>query len=128
LMRELSPLTFSVNIDRYVVIPAIYFFCCLRIWLCTVESMLLLSDFFSCCLILSVFSWFCLLSSSVCRISYRIFCSGGLVVMYCFSFCLLWKIFIAPSILMIVLLGTVPYPFSAWNISLHALLAFKVSI
>jgi hypothetical protein len=33
--------------------------------------------------------------------------SGGLVVIYCFSFCLSWKIFIATSILMTILLGRV---------------------
>jgi hypothetical protein len=77
--------------------------------------------------------WFCLLSSSVCRIPSRIFCCGGWVVMYCFSFCLLWKILIAPSILndslsQCVILGLKLFSFSAWNTSLHALLVFNVSI
>jgi hypothetical protein len=36
--------------------------------------------------------------SSGCRIPFTIFCSGRLVVMYYFSFCLSWKIFIPPSI------------------------------
>jgi hypothetical protein len=31
--------------------------------------------------------------------SLKNFCSGGLVVTYCFSFCLSWKTFIAPSFL-----------------------------
>jgi hypothetical protein len=35
--------------------------------------------------------WFCLLSSSVCRNPWGSFCSGGLVDIHCFSFCLLWK-------------------------------------
>jgi hypothetical protein len=38
--------------------------------------------FCSCGLIFPVLSLFCLLSSSVCRIPCRIFCSGGLVVIY----------------------------------------------
>jgi hypothetical protein len=42
--------------------------------------------------------WLCLFSSSVFRIPFRIFCSGGLVIMYSFCFCLSWKIFIRPSI------------------------------
>jgi hypothetical protein len=40
-----------------------------------------------------------LLSYSVCRIPCTVICSGGLVAIYCLSFCLLWKIFIALSIL-----------------------------
>jgi hypothetical protein len=82
-------------------------------------------------LVLPVFSWFCLLSFSVCKIPWRIFYSGGLVVIYYFSFCLLWKIFIAPSILndgFVEILQLKLFSFSAWNTSLHALLAFKVSL
>jgi hypothetical protein len=74
-------------------------FCCLRI--CEQPNQcysLITCLFFFYGLILPIFSWFCLLSS-VCRIPCRIFCSGGVVVIYCFSFCLLWKIFIVLSIL-----------------------------
>jgi hypothetical protein len=62
--------------------------------------------------------WFGLLSCFVCRIPCRVFCSDGLVIIYCFSFCLLWKIFIAPSIfwveylIVIAFLGRVSY---SWN-------------
>jgi hypothetical protein len=53
--------------------------------------------------------------------------------MYYFSFCLSWKIFILPSILNdnfagYNILGLKLFSFSAQNVSLHALLAFKVSI
>jgi hypothetical protein len=89
--------------------------------------------FFSWGLILPILSWLCLFSSSMCRIPFRIFCSGGLVVIYCFSFCLSWKTFIPPSILNDSfagqsILGLKLFSFSAQNTSLHALLAFKVSI
>jgi hypothetical protein len=52
--------------------------------------------------------------------------------MYCFHFCLLWKTFIAPSILNdsftgYSILWLKLFSFSAQNTSLHALLAFKVS-
>jgi hypothetical protein len=81
---------------------------------------------------LPVLSWFCLLSS-VCRIPCRIFCSGGLVVTYCFSFCISWKTFIPPSILNDTfagysILGLKFLSFSSQNVSLHALLVFKVSV
>jgi hypothetical protein len=33
----------------------------------------------------------------LCRIPFRIFCSGVLVVIYCFTFGLSWKTFIPPS-------------------------------
>jgi hypothetical protein len=73
-------------------------------------------------LVLPVLSWFCLLSFSVCRIPWRIFCSGGLVVIYCFSLCLSWKTFIAPSILNDSfagksILGLKLFSFSAWKTS-----------
>jgi hypothetical protein len=69
----------------------------------------------------------CLLSFSVCRIPCRIFCSGGFVVIYCFSFCLLYKTFIVPSILNgsfpgQCTLGLKLFSFSAQNTSLYALL------
>jgi hypothetical protein len=65
----------------------------------------------------------------VSRILWRIFCSGGFVVIYCFSFCLFWKTFIAPSILYDSfagesILGLKLFSFGAWNTSLHALLDF----
>jgi hypothetical protein len=66
---------------------------------------LIICLFFSCGLMLPVLLWFCLLSSSVCRIPCRIFCSDGLVVIYCFSFYLLWIIFITPTILSDSLVG-----------------------
>jgi hypothetical protein len=82
-------------------------------------------------LILPVFSWFYLLSFSVYRIPWRIFCSGVLVVIYCFSFCWLWKTFIAPSILNDSFVGysiirLKVFSFSAWNTWFHALIAFKI--
>jgi hypothetical protein len=82
-------------------------------------------------LILPFLSWFSLLSSSVCTIPWRIFCSGRFVVICCFSFCLLCKIFIAPSILNDSFAGWIGlklFSFSAQNTSLSALLAFKVSV
>jgi hypothetical protein len=39
----------------------------------------------------------CLYSSSVCSVPFGIFCSNGLAVKYCFSFCLSWKTFIPIS-------------------------------
>jgi hypothetical protein len=86
--------------------------------------------FFYCSLKLLILSWFCLLSSSVCRIPCRIFCSGGLVVIYCFSFYLSWKTFIPPSILDDNfagqgILGLKLFSFSAWYTSLHALFVLK---
>jgi hypothetical protein len=93
---------------------------------------LILCLFFSCGLMLPVFSWFCLLSFSVCRIPCRIFCSGGLVVICCSIFSLLWKTFIAPPILNSFsgysILGLKLFSFSDQKTSLHALLAFKVSV
>jgi hypothetical protein len=76
-------------------------FCCLRIFVYASNS-ILLSDYLSVLLF-----WFniscplclCLFSFSVCRILFRIFCSGGFIVIYCLSFCLLWKTFIPLSIL-----------------------------
>jgi hypothetical protein len=38
-------------------------------------------------------------SSSVCRIPFRIFCSGGLVIIYYFISVYHWKFFIPPSVL-----------------------------
>jgi hypothetical protein len=76
-------------------------------------------------------SWFSLLSLSVCRILWRIFCSDGLMVIYCVSFCLSWNIFIAPSILIVFLdriLRLKLFSFSAQKTSLHTLLAFKISL
>jgi hypothetical protein len=88
LMGELSPLTFIVNTDRYMVSPTILLlrFECVQLNQC---CSLITCLFFSCGFILPVFTWFCLLSPSVCRIPCRVFCSGGLVVIYCFNFCLL---------------------------------------
>jgi hypothetical protein len=71
-------------------------------------------------LIFPIFLWFCLLSSSVYRIPWRIFCSGGLVVIYCFSFYLLRKIFIAPSIW--------NDSFSGWSIVRLNLFSFNTRI
>jgi hypothetical protein len=56
-----------------------------------------------------------------------------LVTIYCLSFCLLWKTFIAPPILNdsfagYNILGLKFFLFSAWNTSLHIPLAFKVSV
>jgi hypothetical protein len=51
------------------------------------------------------------------------------VVLYCFNFCLSWKIFIAPILNdSFAILGLKLFSFSAQNTSLHALLAFKVSV
>jgi hypothetical protein len=55
------------------------------------------------------------------------------VGIYCFTFCLSWKTFIVPSILNDSfsgesILGLKLFSFSAWNTSLHALLAFKFSV
>jgi hypothetical protein len=55
------------------------------------------------------------------------------VVTYCFSFCLPWKTFIAPSILYdsfagYSVLGLKLFSFSARKISPQALLAFNVSV
>jgi hypothetical protein len=74
-----------------------------------------------------------LLSFSVFRIPWRILCSGGLVVIYCFSFCLSWKTFFSPSILndsfaRYSILGLKLFSFGTWNTSLYSLLAFKVSV
>jgi hypothetical protein len=84
--------------------------------------------FFFCGLVLPVLSWFCLLSFSVCRIPWIIFCSDGFVVIYCFNFCLSWKTFIAPSILNDSFAGLKLFSFSAQKTSLHSLLAFNVSV
>jgi hypothetical protein len=51
--------------------------------------------------------WFCLFSSSVCRIPVRIFCSGGFVAIYSFIFYLLWKVLFVLQFSMIVFLGNV---------------------
>jgi hypothetical protein len=51
--------------------------------------------------------------------------------MYCFNFCLLWKLFIPPSILndsFASILELKLFSFRAQNTSLHVLLAFKVSV
>jgi hypothetical protein len=66
------------------------------------------------------------------RISFRVFCSGGFVVLYCFSFYLSGKVFISSSILNDIFAGSVLrlklFSFNAQNTLLHALLAFKVSV
>jgi hypothetical protein len=77
-----------------------------------VTLLLLFFFFFSCGLILPILLWFCLLFSVICRISCRIFCSGSLVVVYCFSFCLSWKTFFLHQFWMIALLGRVS---RVWN-------------
>jgi hypothetical protein len=89
--------------------------------------------FISCGLVLPVLSWFSLLSFTVCRIPWRIFSSGDLVVIYCFSFCLLWKSFVAPSILNdnftgYTILWLKLFSFSAQSTSVYAPLAFKISV
>jgi hypothetical protein len=53
--------------------------------------------------------------------------------MYCFSFCLLWKIFVSPSILNdsfsgYSILGLKLFSLSAQNTLLHAFFAFKASV
>jgi hypothetical protein len=53
--------------------------------------------------------------------------------MYCFSFCLSWKIFIPHSVLNdsfagYLILALKLFSFSAQNTSLYALFAFKVSV
>jgi hypothetical protein len=77
--------------------------------------------------------WLCLFSPSVCRIPFRILCSGGLLVIHCLSFCLSLKTFIIPSVLNdsfagYSILGVKLFSFSAQNTSLHAFLTFKVSV
>jgi hypothetical protein len=84
-------------------------------------------------LVLHVLPWFCSLSFSVFRISWRVFCSCGLVAIYCCSFCLLFKTFIAPSILNHSfagwsILGLKLFSFTARMTSVHALPPFKVSV
>jgi hypothetical protein len=78
------------------------------LWLCAVESVLL-SDclFFSYSLILPVLLWFCLLSSSVWRIPCRIFCSGGLVVIYVSVSAYRGRLLFLHQFWMIILLGKV---------------------
>jgi hypothetical protein len=63
--------------------------------------------FISSGLVVPVVSRFCLFSYSVCRIPWRNFCSGGLVVIYYFSFSLSWKILLLHLFWMTVLLGRV---------------------
>jgi hypothetical protein len=89
--------------------------CCFRIWLCAVKSMhsLIACLFFSCGFMLPVLSWFYLLWFSMYRILCRILSSGDFVVMYCISFWLLWKIFIALS--MIVFLDRLFYNWSHFH-------------
>jgi hypothetical protein len=66
---------------------------------CADNSMLLSEDLSVLLLRINISHPFilCLFLSSVCRIPFRIFCSGGLVIIYCFS--LSQKTFITPSIL-----------------------------
>ena len=57
----------------------------------------------------------------------------GLLLLYSFSFCLLEKFFISPSILNYILagqniLGCKFFPFSTLNIFCHSLLAYSVSV
>jgi hypothetical protein len=58
--------------------------------------------------------------SSVCRIPFRIFCSGGLVLMYCFSFHIEWKIFIPLSIL--------NHSFAGYSVLKLKLFSFRLKI
>jgi hypothetical protein len=102
---------------------------------CVEASQWLLSDylsFFSCGLIFPVLLWFYMFSSFGYRITCRIFCSGDLVVIYCFSFCFLERLiplsilndsFAGCSILRLKL-----FSFRTQNSSLLALLAFKISV
>jgi hypothetical protein len=116
----------------YVVVPAILL--CKDVIVCRLISATLWLVAFSSPVVRHFpFShWFCLLLSSMLGIPWRIFHIGGLVVIYCFRFCLVWKIFISPSILNDSFAGysflrLKLFPFSAWDISPHTLLAFKVS-
>jgi hypothetical protein len=93
----------------------------------------LITCLFSWDLIFPIFLWLYLFSSYVCRIPFRIFCSGGLVIIYCFSFSLSWKNFIPPSILNdsftgYSILRLKLFSFSAQNTSPHVLPAFNVSV
>jgi hypothetical protein len=89
--------------------------------LCAAESMLLSTflPFFLLWFVTDCLFIVCLLSFSVRRIPWRIFCSDHLVVLCCFGFSLSWKTFIGPSICMIVFLGRLSYDnqplFNWWN-------------
>jgi hypothetical protein len=95
LAGKLKSLKFSVNIDRYVKIHAIFF-----LWVCvceffgyyTVVYLLIFWDF-----IIPMLSWLCLTLSSVCKIPLSVFLSAGCVVIYSLIFCL-FQIFTSPSI------------------------------
>jgi hypothetical protein len=68
-------------------------------FVCSTNSLLLFPLFFFWELMLPILSWLCLFSSSVCRISFKIFFSAGLVVLYYISFYVSWKVLIPLSIL-----------------------------
>jgi hypothetical protein len=92
LIRELRLLTFTVIIRRYVVI---------LVGFVVFDSSLLLICL-SICLVKFTISHICMLVFTflfLCRITIGIFCSTGLVVINCFSFCLSRKVFISLSIM-----------------------------
>jgi hypothetical protein len=105
LMGEVSPLAFSVNDSCHLVVFVFVFV--VQGLECVYPSQCYPSQCYSLITLSfllqfntsSSFMVFLLVSFSVCRILCRIFCSGYLLLIYCFSFCLLWKTFIAPSIL-----------------------------
>jgi hypothetical protein len=107
-------------------------FCCVSVCVC---QLLLWYSLITCLvfswgLIISILSWLCLFSSSTCRIPFRIFSSSGQVVMYCFHYCLSWKIFVPPlflttAIAVVRYLGLVLLSFSAQYTSIEALLVLS---
>jgi hypothetical protein len=93
LIGALRPFTFSVNIERCLLFPTISFpllfsfTYSLFTGLLAQKGILFLESF-----------CFTLVSSSICKSPLSIFCSAGLVVTNSFSFFLLWKVLISPSI------------------------------
>jgi hypothetical protein len=78
-----------------------------------------------------VFSWLHLSSFSMCRIPLSVFCSAGLVVINCITFCLSWKVLFLFQLLMKYLLCNLGWQlvyFRAWNESFHTFFAFNVSV
>jgi hypothetical protein len=126
LIGALRPFTFSVNIERCLLFPVILvsllFSFTYSLFICLLAQK---------CLFFLESSYLCLVFSSVCKSPLSIFCSAGLVVTNSFSFSLLWKVWISPSIRKdgfsgLTSLGWELLSFRAWITFFHDYLAFRV--
>jgi hypothetical protein len=93
LIGRLRPLIFSVNIKRCLLFLAIFIHLLISFTYSLFTGILAQKVLF-----FIKFSCLILLSFSTCKSPLSIFCSAGWVVVNSFSFYLLWKVLLSPSI------------------------------